>query len=362
MKKTIKKKSPSKQAQNKWILNEVKKPLNKKLQPVKHTLSANRPSTWNELSLLRDVQQSREITKKRPYKRMNLLLVAPDHPMPGAPNEMLLEEQLKHLVRNVTTIRSAQPLAEQLSRPDLDLILIIGGEEALSDESTDALNNTPVRKVLWLSDKEKPFDLDSRTVSLFDYILTQQMAHIPVYRALQCRNCSCLPYASDSGMYFPRPVEDRYKSDLLLIGNAEPGSILHSFVFSDLPADEKVRVCGRGWETFPSLIIIPPDEDLAPYYNGARIVINCSGSLVQTLDVAACGAFQLIQQHSELTPFLEAGNWITFQTQDEFADKFLYYRENVDHRRLAASRALADNKYNHSFLQKGIQLLDLVFD
>ncbi|MFD7522932.1 glycosyltransferase family protein [Paenibacillus chitinolyticus] len=360
MKKTIKKKSPSKQASNKWILNELKKPLNKKVQPVKSAMSVNRPDAWNELTLLRDAG-SLDNPKKRPYKLMNLLLVAPGHPMPGAPNEMLLEVHLKHLVRNVTVIKHTASLAEQLTRPDLDLILILGGEEPLSDESAGALKNTPVRKVLWLSDNEKPFDLDSRTVSLFDYIFTQKMAHISVYRALQCRNCACLPYASDTDIYFPRPVKNRYKSDLLLIGHAEPESILYSFVFKDLPADEKVRVCGRGWEPFPSLIIIPPDEDLAAYYNGARIVINCSGSIVRTLEVAACGTFQLIQQHSELTPFLETGDWHTFQTQDELADKFLYYRENIDHRRLAASKALADNKYNHSSLQKGIQLLDLVF-
>ncbi|WP_068774921.1 glycosyltransferase [Paenibacillus sp. FJAT-26967] len=347
---------------NKWIVNQVKKTLNKELKPVKLTMSAYQTSMKHGLLLLRDLHDQDFNKKKVIYKDLNILLLVPTIKTKNAPNEIALEEQLRHLVKQVRAIKYAHNLSDSLSQNDVDLILVIGGEETLPPEHEALLRTSPVKKAVWMSDKEGLSSVELQLAPLFDYVLTQNPANVSAYRSLRCKQCYDVPFAVNTDVFFPKQVDSGFLSDVLIVGDASSHGNLYSFVHSGVLSDKKVRVYGNGWESAQFLLPISSEEDLADYYNGAKIVINTSSSLHQMLEISACGAFQLIQRHPEINPHILTGELESFDTPEELSDKFAYYATNIDQRRLAASRALANNKYNHSYLQKGMQLLDIVFN
>lgn len=357
------KKSPFKtKAHNKWIVDQVIKTINKELLPVKNTINDYQTSIQNSMSLLRDIQQQDVKKNKKVYKNLNLMLLIPPSKMLAGTNELVIEEQFRLLVKNVYPVKYEHDIKSHISQHDIDLILVMKTEEPLPSEFVTELIATQIKKAVWVSDQAGVTTSDIQLAPLFDYVFTQSPANVRVYQSAHYKHSYYLPFAVNTSLFYPKPVETGYQSDVLIIGDADP-LILNLFTGSNILSDKKVRVCGQGWEKFDSTAIsILAHEKLADYYNGTKIVINRSTSLPQILEVSACGTFQLIQQHSDECPHNWNDDFISYSTLEELTDKFDYYWSNIDLRRLAATRALAYNKYNHSFLQRGMQILDIVFN
>lgn len=79
------------------------------------------------------------------------------------------------------------------------------------------------------------------------------------------------------------------------------------------------------------------------------------------MEIATCGTFQLIGPSLNQSNMVDLGIFQQYTSGEELIQKFEYYWQNIDARRLAASHALAYMKYNQSHLQKTLRLLDIIF-
>lgn len=390
MKRSIKRKSFDRR-ERRILLNEMKKTLNRKLNPFlkvlasyqatieqnsgqhrPHQVQAIRsnpiPHTADALSDDDEINAANhEVLRNNTiaYKSLNLLLAVPDLASGLVWNAVLLEETFRHLVRSVTTVKYDVQLPDNLAQYEPDLILVMGSEVPLPETAADTLKELPTPKAVWLPDKQICTTAGHQLGALADYIFTQSQVDASVHRLLKGKKIHILPFAANTEVYYPRPIDGRFHSDVLIIGEKEGNDILSGFSGSAALMDRKVRVYGAGWEKsrFTAAEVLNCNE--ADYYNGAKIVVNCSGSIRCIHEVAACGVFQLVQQFSSL-PELKTAlhpecSSIFFQTLPELEEQFNYYWQHADQRRLMATKTLMNVKYNHSWLQKAIQLLDVVF-
>ncbi|WP_223110332.1 glycosyltransferase family protein [Paenibacillus sinensis] len=294
-------------------------------------------------------------------KSLKVLLLAPDADDPDLPALILIEEPLRQLVREVVGIKYTHHLPSYVERFRPDLIICIGNGTGLPDHNLSELRLSPSRKMIWLSD-EHMLPVNAGTlVQGMDCVFSQNPQLLSTYQSLGCRRVFCLPYAWDSTRYFPLQVDHAYQSDVLFLGNAEHQHTTAMFANSLIHAGRTIRTWGSDWEILRHPCSIPAN-DLNPYINGAKMVVNVSPSLSLAQNVAGCGAFQLICRNSALSGHPHVNEtMVWFDGLKDLADKFNHYWERADLRRLVASRALSDLRYNRSFLNKCIELLQLAF-
>lgn len=302
-------------------------------------------------------------TITRELKQLRVLLLVPSEISDKMPNVRLFKDQLRHLVKEVLAIKLQHNLAEYLAQYQPDLILALGSETMFPEENITALKASKVPKAVWMADANCLTRTERNLALLFDYIFTQNIANLIYYQGLRGKESSFLPYAPDTDLYYPRRVENRYHSDVLILGHFQMNSVLHTLAHSELLHGLKVMTVGSGWEPTKDFIDITHDKkEMSNYYNGARIVINCTGSMQQIMEVSACGVFQFVEDHPHLQSYRIAEEaLIRFQNFKELSESFKYYIAHSDERRISASRALKEVKYNYSYLQQGKLLLRKIF-
>lgn len=296
-------------------------------------------------------------------KHLKVLLLVPLKVNDKMPNIRLIKDQFRYLVKEVLVIKYQHKLDEYLSRFQPDLILALGSETMFPEENLAALKTSTVPKAIWMADTAGLGIVERKLALLFDYIFTQNRSNLFYYEGLLGKHSSYLSYVADTDIYFPRRVESRFKSDILILGDFSKNNLLQSLAQSQWLTDLKVIGYGNGVENFSDFTPLTSSKHLSSYYNGTRMVINFSGSLQQVMEVSACGIFQMIQEHTNLDGYLTAQHGlISFATFNQLTDLIHYYSSHSDERRLAASQALEKNKYSYSYMQQGLTLLKRIFE
>ncbi|MGF9695990.1 glycosyltransferase family protein [Paenibacillus sp. MABNR03] len=345
---------------NQRLLRQMNATLNRKLKSIQHHLTIQQRDLQQHLmKILQDGHRPPKVDPpKVVYKQLNVLLITPCMDREISSMSVLLEQSLRHLVKNIYEIKTIQPIETYLDASNTDLILLLGGEEALPEENIEALRASPIKKAIWLSDPSGVKHLES-VISLFDYVFTQDAANIPSYQRMGNALCYEVPFPPNPNVFYPQTARKHHESDVYIIGDAQPGSGLFEFANHALLSGKKVRVEGKGWKRYGAFIPVQAHEDREWLYNGAKIVIQDNSSIRSMLEVAACGTFQLISISSTVDPDTDV--FQSYNSLEQLVEKFDYYWNQVDQRRLAASRAMAYVKYNHSYFQKSLQLLDRIF-
>lgn len=296
-------------------------------------------------------------------KQMKILLLVPSQTGDKTPNVRLIKDQLRHLVKEVLVIKYPHNLEDYLGRFQPNLILALGSETTFPEENTPALKASTVPKAVWMADSISITRSERNLALLFDYIFTQREVNLTYYSGLRGKHSSYLPYAADTDLYYPRRVNKCYHSDVLILGHFRVDSVLPTLAHSDLFRGLKVMAYVSGWEPAKEFINITHSNDMSKYYNGARMVIHCTSSVQQIMEVAACGVFQLVEDHLNLHHFLLAqDDLIRFHSFSELVDHFKYYSTHSEKRRISASRTLQEIKYHHSYTQHCIHLLKRIFN
>lgn len=295
-------------------------------------------------------------------KQMKILLLVPSQTGDKTPNVRLIKDQLRHLVKEVLVIKYPHNLEDYLGRFQPDLILALGSETTFPEENIPALKASTVPKAVWMTDSTSLTRTERDLALLFDYIFTQNKVNLIYYRGLWGKHSSYLPYVADTDLYYPRRVDKYYHSDVLILGHFRVDSVLPTLAHSDLFRGLKVMACVSGWEPAKEIMNITHSKNMSNYYNGARIVIHCTGSVQQIMEVAACGVFQLVEDHPNLHHFpLAQDDLVRFHSFSELVDHFKYYSTHSEKRRISASRTLQEIKYHHSYTQQCIHLLKRIF-
>ncbi|MEK5280929.1 MULTISPECIES: glycosyltransferase family protein [Paenibacillus] len=331
-------------------------------RPSSHEVTISQVNPSQHHNLILEMNSYRAEPLQRELKQLRILLLVPTEASDKMPNVRLFKDQLRHLVKEVLAIKFQHNLEEYLAHFQPDLILALGSETLFPEENLPALKTSNVPKAVWMADAACLTPTERNLALLFDYIFTQNIANLIYYQGLWGKHSSYLPYAADTDLYYPRRVEDCYQSDVLILGDFQIDSVLYTLAYSDLLQGLKVMIAGRGWAPPRNFLDITHSKDMSSYYNGAKIVINCTGSMQQIMEVTACGVFQLVEDHPHLHNYrIAEKDLIRFQNFKELSESFKHYFSHSEERRISASRALKELKYNHSYIQQGKLLLRKIF-
>jgi spore maturation protein CgeB len=346
-------------------LRKINATLNRKLKSIQHHLVVQQSDLQQHLmKIIQDgKEQSMESKDSRivsdfprvQYKQLNVLLITPVMESDSSANSVLIEQSLRHLVQHVNEIKTIQPVSDHTSGQQLDLILVLHGEDVLSNQNLEAMSASSAKKAIWLTEQSDLKQMES-IIPFFDYVFTQNSARTPSMGNVSCHE---LPFPPNPTVFCPQVVGREYESDVYIIGDAHPGSCLFVLATHAWLSDKKVRVEGKGWEGFGAFVPVQPHELREKLYNGSKLVVQDNSSARRIMEVAACGTFQLISASSNAPANTDA--FQRYATFEELAQKIGKYWGHVEQRRLAASQALSYMKYNQSYLHKSLQLMDIIF-
>jgi spore maturation protein CgeB len=248
------------------------------------------------------------------------------------------------------------------------------------------LKKQHVKTAVWFTEDPYFMDQTQRLSQNFDFIFTIDSAALESYINNGHLQAYKLPLATEPQVFKPKPVEAKYKSDICLVGFPYPDRI-QLIQFLLLNTNHKIKVVGKWsaplirFRSNPKLMIhegwVVPSV-VANFYNGAKVVLNTHrpfnlkhnqnrlgivGKSInnRTFDVAACGSFQLIQFKEDLpNHFIENEEIVSFNNNQELAQKIDYYLKSEEERRWIADNARKRVLKDHTFEQRLGNMLELI--
>jgi len=200
-------------------------------------------------------------------------------------------------------------------------------------------------------------DLES-TIPHYHYFFPTKKINVAELRERGAREVHYLPFGYDSSLFFPiqptREEYDRYRSELVFIGNYEIERARQMEVISDL----SLSIWGRGWNKreIPAVLkrcyrkpdcLSTPEMDFSKVVNSSRIALNFFRKEnrdtlnPRAFELPACGAFVLSQRSEELMEYFDEGREIvTFTSREELKAKARYYLSHDRERKKIAAAGL----------------------
>lgn len=182
--------------------------------------------------------------------------------------------------------------------------------------------------VLWATDD--PYDSDSSVARAryFSSVITVDKGSINAYKSAGCKRVYYLPLGADTLNFYSQAVEEKYKSDICILGTGFDVRAQALDYMSNYLNSKNTVIVGQRWELKSEEMarrvinnIVTPAE-AAKYYNGAKIVLNIHRAFDckymdrntrklpayspnnRVFDVAACGAFQIISIRRDIQDYL----------------------------------------------------------
>jgi spore maturation protein CgeB len=264
-----------------------------------------------------------------------------------------------------------------------DLFLAVHGAR-LPTHVVDAVKSLGVPTAVWLLDDPHEIDLSSRYARHYDWVFTDERMAVAAHKAAGSANVFHLPLGCDAAAQYPREVEEKYRSDVCLVGSGFAERINLLLPLQDELARFNVKLVGN-WgglpegsklKSFVAAGLVGPAET-AKYYAGAKIVINphrdgAGASLASNLwgvpavspnprlfEAAAAGAFVLTDdKRTDSGRYFRVGEEIdTFRDGPELIEKIKYWLEREDARAAGAAAASLKARRDHSLEKRMTEVL-----
>lgn len=107
-------------------------------------------------------------------------------------------------------------------------------------------------------------------------------------------------------------------------------------------------------------------DNLIKVYKSAKIVINIhrdfeeSGGNYRLFEIPACGAFQIVDEKSDIGKYFEIGKEIvTFKDEDDLRSKIEYYLSNPEEREKIAEAGYRRVKKDHTLTDRMKRIIDI---
>jgi spore maturation protein CgeB len=182
---------------------------------------------------------------------------------------------------------------------------------------------------------------------------------------------------------FHRPLElgpkerKEFGSALSFLGAGYPNRRKAFMQLRQLP-DSGLKIWGTEWEDEPGLtplvqrrgMRISP-EDAVCIFNATDININLHSSIhtdklvsagdfvnPRTFEVAACGAFQLVDQRSLLPELFSDEEMAVFSSMEDLREKIVHFKAHPEERQMFAARARERVLKEHTYAERMGRLLD----
>lgn len=288
-------------------------------------------------------------------------------------------DRLAFLENSFLQVVSQAVLAKvETFEPDLVLSL---AQAPLNQQALKRLRRDGVATAMWFVEDFRLFTYWRAFAPLYDYFAVIQLA--PFFEHLHeigCEEILYLPLAADPEFHRPlalSPVERHtFGSDVSFLGAGYPN---RRRAFVQLLAHD-FKIWGTEWEGDPALAErvqrsgarIPP-EDAVKIFNAAKVNLNLHSSVrgdelvsrgdfvnPRTFELAACGAFQLVDQRELMDELFAPGELETFADMDELREKIAHFLAHPQERAAAAERSRDRVLRDHTYERRMESLLTFI--
>ncbi|MED4206757.1 glycosyltransferase [Neobacillus mesonae] len=262
--------------------------------------------------------------------------------------------------------------------------IIISLNRFLTPETIQQLKRLNIPIGLWVVDDPYLIKHHLKIAQMYHFVVTEDSGSVPVYRRKKMEVLH-LPLAVNPNYYYPMEVPKQYQYDICFVGSALP---IRLKMIDDMAVFLKGKnfiIIGRWWERLKNYALlkphilnrtIPPNE-VAKYYNGAKIVLNihrtCNDVQLnpqkipahtpnnRTFDIAACKAFQLATCRKDLDKYFDINDEIIcYQGVHELKDKINYYLQNEEERQNIAENAYQRTMEQHTYVHRLKELIQMI--
>jgi len=266
-------------------------------------------------------------------------------------------------------------------KPDLVFAL---AQSPLTIECLKRLKNNNIPTAYWFVEDFRLMDYWKNIAGYYDYFFVIQKGDFSdEMKKAGVENCRYLPLAASPDVH--KRVElsdderDYYGSDVSFVG---AGYYNRRLLFKGL-VDYDFKIWGSDWD-MNSLLSryiqraaerVDTDETVK-IFNASKININLHSSTYhngvnpfgdfvnpRTFEIAACGAFQLVDRRSELAELFEIGKEvIVFEDLEGLKQKIAYYLDNPAEREKIAESARQRVLREHTYEHRMSEMLEYLTD
>jgi spore maturation protein CgeB len=253
-------------------------------------------------------------------------------------------------------------------RPDVVLVL---AQAPLLDSSLACLREQGIATAFWFVEDFRHMGYWRDTASKYDYFFAiQEGGFLDRLREAGARNVAFLPMAASPGIHRRMTLSpeeaSEFGSDVSFVG---AGYYNRRRLFEGL-VDLDFRVWGNEWGGCPALKGIlqrkgarVDTEDIVKVFNASRININLHSSSYhegvnpdgdfvnpRTFEIAACGAFQLVDRRSGLAGLFRIGEEVAcFESLRELRGGIAHYLSHPEERKAVAERGRLRVLRDHTY-------------
>ena len=286
------------------------------------------------------------------------------------------------LVRQTYIETLSSALLEGFAEKPID-ILICMAQAPISPRALTELRRQGVITVLWFVEDYLRFTYWRETAKYYDFVFTIQRGEcLEAMKAAGAGEVHYLPTACDPYVHAPAVLtaeeKKRWGAPLSFVG---AGYHNRREMFSSL-AHYPFKIWGTEWpgcKPFDKLVqeagrrLTP--EEYTKIFNSTEVNINLHSSNERdgvdptgdflnprTFELAACGAFQLVDERALLGESFEDGKEIvTFKTLADLREKIDYYLEHPEERERITLAGQARARRDHTYDARMEQMLSVVY-
>ncbi|UZP68347.1 glycosyltransferase [Desulfovibrio mangrovi] len=288
-------------------------------------------------------------------------------------------DRLEYLENSFLQVVSQAVLAKvETFEPDLVFCL---AQAPLNRQALKRLRKDGVATAMWFVEDFRLFTYWRSFAPFYDYFaVIQYEPFISELRDIGVDNALYLPMAALPSMHRKlelSPMEQRkYGSDVSFLGAGYPN---RRIAFRQLTHLD-FKIWGTEWDGEPLLErhvqmkgARISSEDCVKIYNATKINLNLHSSVnarelvsggdfvnPRTFELAACGAFQLVDRRSLMSDLFDSDELVTFGSMEEMLDKIQTYLGDEAERQAIAEKAQARVLRDHTYANRMRTLTEFI--
>ena len=288
-------------------------------------------------------------------------------------------DRLQYLENSYLQVVSQAVLAKvETFEPDLVLAL---AQAPLSIQALKRLRRDGVPTAMWFVEDFRLFTYWQAYAPYYDFFAVIQKDEIlSALQGIGVENALYLPMAAQPDVHqtleLPAAERRKFGSDVSFMGAGYPN---RRVAFRDLVRFD-FKLWGTEWEGDP--ILAPyvqlagarvSTEDCVRIFNAAKININLHSSIQakelvtggdfvnpRTFEVAACGAFQLVDRRGLMAELFAEDELAVFDRMEDMLPRIEHYLAHPEEREAIAKRGQARVLADHTYAARMQTLLDFV--
>lgn len=298
------------------------------------------------------------------------------------PEKFMSSKLRQQSLQGMYTEMISQVILESLTEKPVD-ILVCMAQAPISGRILLELRKRGVITVLWFVEDYLRFGYWKEMAKFYDFIFTIQRGEcIEQIKKAGCAEVHYIPTACDPFIHRPQVLSEeekkRWGSPISFVG---AGYHNRQQMFAAL-ADMPFKIWGTEWPTcrpFDRMVQeegrrLTPEEYIK-IFNSTDININLHSSAERdgvdpfgdflnprTFELAAAGAFQLVDERSLLTEsFVPGKEIVTFKDAADLKEKIAYYLAHPEERKKIAEAARERVLREHTYFERMRQMLSIIY-